>query len=437
MHQQIEVEQIIDSVALAQEQWRSMPLKERARLVGNISKVLLEKKTTMARVCTEEMGKLYSESLAEVEKCAKTCEYYAENAERFLSKDEIKTEGKESFVTYSPLGVILAIMPWNFPYWQVIRFAAPALCAGNGVLLKHASNVPRCSLELEKTFVEAGFPKDIFRSLLISSKEVSSVIENKHVKAVTLTGSTAAGKDVAARAAGLIKKSVLELGGSDAYLVLKDADLEHAARVLVKGRMMNAGQSCISPKRLIAVDEIHDEFVRLVEAQMKELRFGDPFDGRSALGPLARADLRDEVHDQVHRSIRAGAKCLLGGKVPEGVGAFYPPTLLVNVTKETAAFKEEIFGPVVCIIRARSEEEAILLANESSYGLGGGIFSQDIDRAKKIAIEQLETGGVFINDFLRSDPRLPFGGVKESGFGRELSFLGIKEFVNAKTVVIS
>lgn len=428
-----QVDLIIDEVHKAQQLWKQKPLSERARMVGRLGEVLLEKKNKLAEVCTQEMGKLLSESVAEVEKCASACKYYAENAEKFLQDDVIKSDGSESFVTYQPIGLVLAIMPWNFPYWQVIRFAAPALCAGNGAVLKHASNVPGCSLALEEVCKEVGLP---FRSLLIPSKEVNRVIENKKIAAVTLTGSTKAGKEVAAKAGECIKKTVLELGGSDAYLILKDADLNLAAKTLVKGRMMNAGQSCISPKRLIIDQAIYDDFFKIVEAQMKDLKYGDPNDSKSSLGSMAREDLREELQKQIDKTISQGGKCILGGKIPEGNGAFYPPTLLVNIKPGMTAFDEELFGPVVCLIPAKNEEEAIQFANLSDYGLGGGIFSQDIQRAKKIATDKLETGGVFINDFLRSDPKLPFGGVKESGYGRELSFAGIKEFVNQKTVYI-
>lgn len=421
------VDLIIEKTHEAYLGWREESVAFRAASIQKVGEVLLKNKQKLAELCRDEMGKLLSEALAEVEKCALACSYYAENAEKFLANEIIKTEGQDSFVTFKPLGVILAVMPWNFPFWQVIRFAAPALCAGNTVVLKHASNVPGCAMALEEVFKEAGLPLDIFRTLLINSKEVNRVIENKHIVAVTLTGSTAAGKSVAKKSGEELKKVVLELGGSDAYLVLKDADLSLAAKTLVKGRMMNAGQSCISPKRIIVDQSVYSEFSKLVENEMKAI---------SEIGCISSRDQRMTLHDQVERSVKEGAICVLGGKIPSGAGAFYPPTLLKDVKPHQTAFTEEIFGPVVCLIPAKDEDEAIKLANMSVYGLGGGIFSQNISHARKIAVEKLETGGVFINDFLKSDPRLPFGGIKESGHGRELSHLGIREFVNAKTIFI-
>lgn len=426
-HQGPEVDHIIEKSHAAHLEWKTVKTSERAKLVGQLGEVLLKNKEKLGQICTDEMGKLLSESIAEVEKCALACQYYSENAEKFLQDEHIKTEGQESFVTYKPLGVVLAVMPWNFPYWQVIRFAAPALCAGNGAVLKHASNVPGCALALEGMFKEAGFPEHLFRTLLISSKEVNRVIEHKLIQAVTITGSTKAGKEVAKKAGEVLKKVVLELGGSDPYLIMKDADLKLAAKVLVKGRLMNAGQSCISPKRLIVDKSVYQEFTKLVETEMKQAQ---------ALAPMARKDLRDELQEQLNKSLKQGATCLIGGKIPEGAGAFYPATLITDLKPGMTAFDEELFGPVVCLIPAADEEEMIKLANMSQYGLGGGIFSQNIPHARKIAVERLETGGVFINDFLKSDPRLPFGGIKESGYGRELSHLGIKEFVNAKTIFI-
>ncbi len=426
-HQGPMVQMILEEAHKAQLDWKTVKISERSKLIGNLGQVLLKNKEKLAHLCSEEMGKLISEAEAEVEKCALACSYYAENAEKFLQDEIIKTEGQESFVSFRPLGVILAVMPWNFPYWQVIRFAAPALCAGNGVVLKHASNVPGCAMALEEMMIEAGIPKNLFRTLLINSKEVNSVIENEIIQAVTLTGSTAAGVSVARKAGEVLKKVVLELGGSDPYLILKDADLKEAAKVLVKGRMLNAGQSCISPKRLIVDKSVYAEFCELVKNEMEKL---------SSLAPLARKDLRDELHQQIKDEREQGARCLLGGEIPTGKGAFYPPTLLVDVGPGMVAFDEELFGPVVCLIPADDESGMIALANKSPYGLGGGIFSQDIKRARHIAIHQLEAGGVFINDFLKSDPRLPFGGIKQSGYGRELSELGIKEFVNAKTIFI-
>lgn len=421
------VDKIIEEVEVAQFQWQKTPINKRTESIRHLGEVLLKKKEQLAKICSDEMGKLLTEALSEVEKCAAACVYYADHAERFLADDIIKTEAHESFVTYRPLGIVLAVMPWNFPFWQVIRFATPALCAGNGCVLKHASNVSGCSLALEEVMLEAGLPKNLFRSLIIPSHEVDRVIANKKVQAVTLTGSTQAGKAVAKSAGENLKKVVLELGGSDAYLVLKDADLNHAAKTLVKGRLINAGQSCISPKRLIVDGSVYPEFIKLIENEIKIA---------PKIAPLARKDLRDELQEQINKSVAQGARCLIGGKIPQGAGAHYPATLLIDLRPGMVAFDEEMFGPVVCLIPARDEAEAIQLANMSDYGLGGGVFSGDLVRAKKIATEELDSGGVFINDFLKSDPRLPFGGIKDSGHGRELSYIGIKEFVNAKTISV-
>ena len=435
-HTEDQINQIIQEVHEAQLLWKEKSVQERATAIGKLGDELLKQKDKLAKICSEEMGKLFSEAQAEVEKCALGCHYYAQNAEQFLANEIIKTEGQESFVTFRPLGTVLAIMPWNFPYWQVIRFAAPTLCAGNAAILKHASNVPGCAIALEDIFSAAGLPKNLFRSLIIPSQAVNRVIAHKHIHAVTLTGSTKAGREVAKTAGYELKKMVLELGGSDPYLILKDAELAEAAKVLVKGRLANAGQSCISPKRIIVDKSIYQEFVSLVETEMRKYISGDPFKAESKLGPMARTDLRDDLHQQVTSSITLGARCLLGGSIPEGKGAFYPPTLLVDIKPGMPAFDEEIFGPVMCLIPVDNEEEAIRLGNQSEYGLGGGIFSRDIQRAKTIASERMDNGGLFINDFLKSDPRLPFGGIKHSGYGRELSQLGIREFVNAKTVFI-
>lgn len=435
-HSARDVDQIIQEVHEAQREWRQRSIKERSAFIGQLGEELLKQKEKLGKICSEEMGKLLSESIAEVEKCAFCCRFYSENAEKFLADERIQTEGQESFITYKPLGIVLAVMPWNFPFWQVIRFAAPTLCAGNAAVLKHASNVPGCAMALEEVFLSADFPKNIFRTLMIPSKEVNRVISHQHIQAVTLTGSTKAGREVAKTAGFELKKTVLELGGSDPYLILKDANLAEAAKILVKGRLQNAGQSCVSPKRIIVVESVYKEFTSLVEAEMKPFRAGDPFSVDSKMGPMARTDLRDELHTQVEKSITAGARCLMGGQIPVGSGAFYPATLLIDIRPGMPAFDEEMFGPVMCLIPARDETTAITYANQSEYGLGGGIFSQDVNHATAIASEQMETGGVFINDFLKSDPRLPFGGIKHSGHGRELSHLGIKEFVNAKTVYV-
>ncbi len=433
-HTPADAKNIIDSSFEAFNIWKNTSIKERAQMIGRVGEVLLKRKKDLGFTCTEEMGKPLKESIAEVEKCATVCKYYEENAAEFLKNEPIKTEGQESYVVKRPLGPVLAVMPWNFPYWQVMRFAAPALCAGNTGLLKHSSNVPGCALHLENVFKEAGLPENVFRTLLINSSEVEAVIRNPKVAAVTLTGSTAAGRKVAAVAGECLKKVVLELGGSDPYIICEDADLEMAAATLVKGRMLNAGQSCISPKRLIIVKSVYEKFKSLVVEEMKKISFGDPLNESTSIGPMARFELRDELDKQVQKSVQAGAELLMGGKIPALTGAFYPPTILAQVKPGMAAFDEELFGPVVVLISAQDENNAVMLANMSPFGLGGGIFTRDMNKARELAEKGLDTGGVFINDFLRSDPRLPFGGIKESGHGRELSRLGIHEFINQKTI---
>ncbi|MCP5051825.1 MAG: NAD-dependent succinate-semialdehyde dehydrogenase, partial [bacterium] len=347
-----------------------------------------------------------------------------------------QTDASGSFVSFQPLGVVLAVMPWNFPFWQVFRFAAPALMAGNTGVLKHASNVPGCGLAIEDIFVKAGFPKDVFRTLLVGSTRVSHVIENPLVTAVTLTGSTPAGRSVGRKAGEMLKKSVLELGGSDAYVVLEDADLEAAAETCVVSRLINAGQSCIAAKRFVVVESVKQRFEELMITKMKARKMGDPMDESVDIGPQARRDLRDGLHQQVVESIEQGARCVLGGEVPDGNGAFYPPTVLTDVKKGMPAYEEELFGPVAAIIPVADEAEAVRVANDSVFGLGAAVFTRDIEKGKRLAEKEIQAGCCFVNDFVRSDPRLPFGGIKESGYGRELSHFGIKEFVNIKTVYV-
>jgi succinate-semialdehyde dehydrogenase/glutarate-semialdehyde dehydrogenase len=431
-----EVEKIIDEVDCAFRSWKLTTFPERSVCMKNLQAILLEKKEELAAVIVSEMGKVKREAVAEVEKCASVCGYYAENAESFLKREPVKTEYRESYIAYRPLGTVLAVMPWNFPFWQVFRFLAPALMAGNTGVLKHASNVSGCALAIEQLVAEADFPANVFRTLLIGSKAVKAVIENPKIKAVTLTGSTPAGRSVSAAAGAALKKSVLELGGSDPYLILEDADIETAARLCVASRLINAGQSCIGAKRFIAVDAVYDrfktEFVRL----MSEAKFGDPLDPQTTIGPLARTDLRDELHQQVESSRQMGATVLLGGFIPEGNVPFYPPTVLENVVSGMPAYHEELFGPVAVLHRAKDADEAIRIANDTVFGLGAGVFTSDIEKGKELAEKGLEAGCVFVNDFVKSDPRLPFGGVGESGYGRELSAIGIREFVNVKTVVV-
>jgi succinate-semialdehyde dehydrogenase/glutarate-semialdehyde dehydrogenase len=390
-----------------------------------------------AELMTREMGKLLKDGRAEVGKCAFNCDYFADHAEEFLARRPVDIGGPKAFVTYNPLGVILAIMPWNFPFWQVIRFAAPSLMAGNAAVLKHASNVPGCAMALEQVFREAGFPADLFRTLLIPSRDVNALIESDDIAAVTLTGSVEAGRKVAEAAGRALKKTVLELGGSDAYVVLKDADIEHAAKVAAAARMVNGGQSCIAGKRFIVVPEVRAAFEQALTRAMEEYRMGDPRRADSKLGPLNSVAARDEIHAQVQENIAKGARLLTGGKVPPDPGAWYPATVLTNVKPGMPSYDDEVFGPVAAVIEAKDEAEAIAIANGSPFGLGSGVITRDVARGEKIAAEQLEAGMSFVNDAVRSDPRLPFGGVKASGYGREVSDFGIHEFVNVKSVVVA
>ncbi|GAA0891097.1 NAD-dependent succinate-semialdehyde dehydrogenase [Fulvivirga kasyanovii] len=417
-------------------QWRNTTFKERAGYMLNAARILKEEKAKWGRLMTEEMGKVTKSGIAEAEKCAWVCEYYAQNAEKFLQSEKIETDASKSFVSYQPIGVVLAIMPWNFPFWQVMRFAAPALMAGNAGVLKHASNVPGCGKAIEEIFQRAGFPEHLFTTLLIGSDKVNDIISHEKIRAVTLTGSTPAGKAVAARAGELLKKTVLELGGSDPYVVLEDADLEPTVETCVTSRLINTGQSCIAAKRFIVVKSLKAEFEKLMVEKMKEKVLGDPSDDETDLGPMAREDLRDDLHQQVQQSIKAGAKCLLGGKVPDRSGAYYPATVLTNVKPGMPAYGEELFGPVASIIEADDEQDAIRIANDTSFGLGAAVFTRDEQKGEWIAEKDLEAGGCFVNSFVKSDPRLPFGGIKESGYGRELGVFGIREFVNIKTVYI-
>jgi succinate-semialdehyde dehydrogenase/glutarate-semialdehyde dehydrogenase len=416
--------------------WRTTPFAARAEKMRAVADRLDARKEELARLMAIEMGKPLAPGRAELEKCAGTCRFYADTAERFLANEPVQTEASRSFVAYNPLGPVLAVMPWNFPFWQVFRFATPALMAGNVGILKHASNVTGCALAIQDLFREAGFPEPAFRAVLVGSDRVASIIEAPEVKAVTLTGSTPAGQSVASRAGAVLKKTVLELGGSDPYVVLEDADLELAAETCVTSRLINSGQSCIAAKRFIVVEPVRRRFEELFVEKMRAKKTGDPLEPGVELGPLARHDLRDSVHKQVEATVRAGARVLLGGKVPEGKGAFYPPTVLADVRKGMAAFDEEVFGPVAAIVPARDEEDAVKLANDSPFGLGAAVFTRDVARGERVAARALEAGNCFVNAYVRSDPRLPFGGIKESGYGRELSHFGIREFVNIKTVYV-
>ena len=434
-HTSEEVGQIIDLVREAFQAWRQVSFAQRATLMKNAANLLRKRKEEFAALITREMGKIIRESRAEVEKCAWVCDYYAENAEMFLKEEYVETDANQSYIAFDPLGIVLAVMPWNFPFWQVFRFAAPALMAGNAGLLKHASNVPGCALAIEEIFREAGFPENIFRTLLIKPALIPQVIANEHVRAVTLTGSEPAGAAVASMAGKEIKKTVLELGGSDPFIVLEDADLAKAVSTAVQARMINAGQSCIAAKRFIVVEKLLNDFENQMVAKMKALKSGNPIDEQTDVGPLARPDLVQELDHQVKQSLKKGAKLLLGGQAEERAGNFYQPTVITNVQKGMPVYEEETFGPVAAIIPVRDENEAIAVANDSSFGLGASLWTQNIEKAKVLARE-IQSGSVFINGLVKSDPRLPFGGIKKSGYGRELSHFGIKEFVNIKTVWI-
>ncbi len=417
--------------------WRRAPMAERARIMHAAAGLLRAKAEPYARLMAHEMGKPLRDGIAEAQKCALCCDFYADNAERLLAPESVVTEASKSFVTFNPIGVVLAVMPWNFPFWQVIRCAAPTLMAGNAVVLKHASNVPGCALAVEELFREAGFPASLMRALMIGNAQVQAAIEHPLVRAVSITGSGPAGSAVAAAAGRMLKKSVLELGGSDPYLVLQDADLELAAAVCAKGRLVNSGQSCIAAKRFIVVDAVREDFERRFVQKMAAAKVGDPLDMATEVGPLARHDLREALQRQVDQSLQRGARCLLGGRVPEGRGAYYPPTVLTGVGVGMPAYHEELFGPVAAVIPVRDEVQAVATANDSSFGLGAAVITRDPVRGERIAAELIDSGCVFVNDSVRSDPRLPFGGVKDSGYGRKLSGYGLKEFVNVKTVVIA
>ncbi len=429
------VEAALSQVAEATPAWASTPLTERCALMRQAAQVLRDNKDKYARLITTEMGKLINDARAEVEKCALVCEYYAEHGPAFLQDEPIASDAGKSYVAYLPLGTVLAVMPWNFPFWQVFRFAAPALIAGNTGLLKHASNVPESALAIEAVFHDAGFPAGVFRALMIRASQVQKVIEDPRVHAVTLTGSEPAGRQVAATAGANLKKSVLELGGSDAFIVLEDADLDETVKVAVTSRFLNTGQSCIAAKRFIVVDGIAEDFVARFKAVTEVLQPGDPLNEATTLAPMARTDLRDELHQQVRDSIAAGAEAVTGCEPVQGAGAYYLPSILDRVEPGMRAYEEELFGPVAIVIRARDENDALRIANDSPYGLGGSIWTGDTARGERLA-RRMQSGATFINGLVKSDPRLPFGGVKNSGYGRELSHHGIHEFVNAKTIWI-
>ena len=420
----------------AQTPWEQLGVSKRAAYLKKLAQYITKHKQAMGQVATEEMGKPISQSIAELEKCALTLQYYADKGTEFLQPELVKTEATESFVHFEALGTVLAIMPWNFPYWQVYRAMGPILISGNTMLLKHASNVMGCATAIKEALDACGFPEGVFDILQITGANTEAVIADARIQAVTFTGSTAAGKKVAAAAAMNLKKQVLELGGSDAYVILKDADIDLAVKACATSRLNNTGQSCIAAKRMIVDKKIAAEFTSKLVLALEARPYGDPSLPETTVGTMARADLRDELHDQVSRSVAAGATVLCGGFIPSGKAAFYPPTVLSGVKKGMPAYEEELFGPVATIIVAEDEADAIRIANDTIYGLGGAIFSKNVKKARKLAAEDLKSGSVFVNDFVRSDARLPFGGIKQSGYGRELSHYGMREFVNIKTIYI-
>lgn len=435
-HSSDRVSEFLKAAKESFEEWRFFSFQQRAVFIKNAARLLLENKEVYASLITHEMGKNYSAAIAEIEKSAWVLNYFADNAEIFLQKEFIKTQALQSYVTFNPLGVILAIMPWNFPFYQVIRFAAPALMAGNTAILKHASNVQGCAFAIEDLFLSAGIPVGVFTNINVEGNAVASIIENKTIAAVTLTGSENAGREVATVAGKNLKKCVMELGGSDAYIIADDVNIDKAVHLCVKARLQNNGQTCIAAKRFIVFENIYDEFVEKFTAAMAKAQMGDPFDANTDYGPMARFDLRDELHQQVLKSINQGAVLKTGGFVPKMDGAYYPATVLVNSKPGITVFDEEIFGPVAAVCKAKNEQEAIRLANNTCYGLGAAIITSNLENANHIAADNIDAGSVFVNAMVVSDPRLPFGGIKNSGFGRELSSYGIKEFVNIKTIWI-
>ncbi len=421
-------------------QWRYSSFSDRSQLLMQLAQHLRENKLIFAKIITEEMGKLIHESLAEVEKCAVGCEYYAKNGASFLKDEHVKTEANKSLIAYQPLGVVFLVMPWNFPFWQVFRCASAAIMAGNTVVLKHASNVPRCALAIQQIFADIGAPQGILENLLVSASRVASIITDKRIKSVALTGSEEAGRSVAAAAGRSIKPSLLELGGSDAFVVLADADINLAVQFAVKARFMNAGQSCIAAKRFIIVEQVADRFVELFSARVGDLKVGDPMSEKTSLAPLARKDLLIELHGQVVDALGKGGRLVCGGNpVSDQVfadGNFYLPTIIDKVVPQMRIYNEEVFGPVASIIRVKDADQALTVANDSLLGLGGCVWTQNLNIGEKF-VRNMECGAAFVNNMVKSDPRLPFGGIKESGYGRELSSFGIRQFVNVKTISIS
>jgi succinate-semialdehyde dehydrogenase/glutarate-semialdehyde dehydrogenase len=436
-HDAGDVERRLAAAKTAFSGWSRAPFSDRTRPMKRLGALLRERKPVLAALMAREMGKPVSQGASEVEKCASATDFFAEHAERFLAAEAIATEAKKTYVAYRPLGVVLGIMPWNFPLWQVIRASAPALMAGNAMLVKHAPNTPGSALALAALFHDAGFPDGLFDVLFVEEARVAPIIDDRRIAGVTLTGSTRAGRAVAARAGQALKRCVLELGGSDPYVVLADANLEDAANIAVTARLVNGGQSCIAGKRFIVVAPLRAAFEAAVTERMSRAIVGDPFDPKTEVGPMARVDLRDALHDQVVRSVKTGAKLVLGGEVSKRPGAWYPPTVLTGVRPGMPAFDEELFGPVLAVVPARDESDAVELANASTYGLGAAVLTGDAEKGERIARESLEAGSCFVNAQVRSDPRVPFGGIKDSGYGRELGAVGIKEFVNVKTIWVA
>jgi len=432
-HDDAEVERRLALAVRAQAAWRRHPLEERTAALVRAAASLEERAEDLGRLMTEEMGKPIGAAVAEARKCARVCRWYAENAAPLLADEEVETDARRSFVRYEPLGAVLAVMPWNFPFWQVFRFAAPALAAGNAGLLKHASNVPGCALAIEELLAGAGVPEGVFQTLLIGSDRVEPLIADPRVRAVTLTGSEPAGRAVAEAAGRHLKKTVLELGGSDPFVVLADADFDAAVATAVQARTINNGQSCIAAKRFLVAEPIADRFETAFTAAMRDLSVGDPMDPDTDVGPLATAAIRDELHAQVRGTVEAGGRLLLGGTMPDGPGFFYPPTVVADPPEGSPMRADETFGPAAAILRFRDVDEAIALANETSFGLGAAVWTRDAATAARFT-DALEAGAVFVNGMVASDPRLPFGGVKRSGYGRELSVQGLREFLNIKTV---
>ncbi|HEX9401390.1 MAG TPA: NAD-dependent succinate-semialdehyde dehydrogenase [Anaeromyxobacter sp.] len=430
-----ELDRILGAATVAQRAWARASFAARAAPMRTVAKLLRERAPEYAKLMALEMGKPLKDGAAEVTKCAWVCEYYAETAEGHLAPREEPSDAGRSYVRFDPLGVVLAVMPWNFPYWQVFRFIAPHLMAGNGGLLKHASNVPQCALSIEQVMHEAGFPRDLFRTLLVGARGVRKLILDDRIAAVTITGSEPAGRQVAAAAGEALKPSVMELGGSDPFIVLADADLDAAAKTAAVARTMNAGQSCICAKRFIVEAKVHDAFLERLATAMKTVRVGDPTDPATEIGPQARRELRDELHGQVKQAIAEGARPVLGCEIPPGPGAFYPASVLADVRPGNVAAREELFGPVAVVIRARDADEAVAIANDSRFGLGASLWTRSAAEIERL-VPRIEAGAVFVNGMVKSDPRLPFGGVKCSGYGRELGLEGIRAFVNVKTVWI-